>query len=314
MLKYIYIINVRCFLLIPEDIKMTKNNNNHKIKIPESTETSKIKRYEDLTISDDFMFGIIMRQAKYCKPFLETILGIKIDHIEYPKIQEVINLDIKAKSIRLDVYVDDGENTVYNIEMQNISKPDQPKRMRYYQDLIDLDLIEKGQDYNELKNNIVIFVCTFDLFKLGRHYYSFENICIEDHALRLNDGTKKIILNTKGIMDDISPDLKALLDFIDGNNPEDAFTKELSVAVEDARHSKKWRVQYMNLQLAYLDKLNEGKKLGEKIGKEIGKEINQKENAKRMIAANKISLEDISFYTGLPLEEVKKLQYELSDQ
>lgn len=119
-------------------------------------------------------------------------------------------------------------------------------------------------------------------------------------------------------MDDISPDLKALLDFIDGNNPEDAFTKELSVAVEDARHSKKWRVQYMNLQLAYLDKLNEGKKLGEKIGKEIekeiGKEINQKENAKRMIAANKISLEDISFYTGLPLDEVKKLQYELSDQ
>lgn len=123
-------------------------------------------------------------------------------------------------------------------------------------------------------------------------------------------------------MDDISPDLKTLLDFIDGNKPEDAFTKELSVAVEDARHSKKWRVQYMNLQLAYLDKLNEGKKLGEKIGKEIGKkigkeigiEINQKENAKRMIAANKISLEDISFYTGLPLDEVKKLQYELSDQ
>ena len=75
--------------------------------------------------------------------------------------------------------------------MQNVSKPDHPKRMRYYQDLIDLDLIEKGQDYNELKNNIVIFVCTFDFFKLGRHYYSFENICIEDHKLRLNDGTKR---------------------------------------------------------------------------------------------------------------------------
>ena len=286
---------------------MTKNNNNYKIK---ATETNKIKRYEDLTISDDFMFGIIMRQSKYCKPFLETVLGIKIDHIEYPKVQEVIDLDIKAKSIRLDVYVDDGENTVYNIEMQNVSKPDQPKRMRYYQDLIDLDLIEKGQDYSELKNNIVIFVCTFDPFKLGRHYYSFENICIEDHELKLNDGTKKIILNTKGIIDDVSPDLKTLLDFIDGNKPENAFTKKLFVAVEDARLSKKWRVQYMNLQLAYLDKLKEGKELG----KEIGIEINQKENAKRMISANKISMEDISFYTGLPLKEVKKLQNELSAQ
>lgn len=283
-----------------------KNNTTHKIK---TQETSSIKRYEDLTISDDFMFGIIMRQSKYCKPFLETVLGIKIDHIEYPKVQEVIDLDIKAKSIRLDVYVDDGENTVYNIEMQNISKPDQPKRMRYYQGLIDLDLIEKGQDYSELKNSIVIFVCTFDPFKLGRHYYSFENICIEDPGLRLNDGTKKIILNTKGIVDDISPDLKSLLDFIDGNKPENAFTKELSVAVEDARLSKKWRVQYMNLQLAYLDKLKEGKELG----KEIGIEITQKENAKRMLTANKFSLEDISYYSGLSIEDVKKLQNELNN-
>ncbi|WP_455721536.1 Rpn family recombination-promoting nuclease/putative transposase, partial [Agathobacter sp.] len=182
-----------------------------------------------------------------------------------------------------------------------VSKPDQPKRMRYYQDLIDLDLIEKGQDYNELKNNIVIFVCTFDPFKLGRHYYSFENICIEDLELKLNDGTKKIILNTKGIIDDISPDLKALLDFIDGNEPEDAFTRKLSVAVEDARLSKKWRVQYMNLQLAYLDKLNEGK------------EIAKTEYAKRMLSANKLSLEDISYYTELPIEYLKELQNKLNN-
>ena len=249
---------------------MTQNNFNN------SMETGIIKKYEDLTISDDFMFGIIMRQAKYCKPFLETVLDIKIKHIEYPKVQEVINLDVKAKSIRLDVYVDDGENTVYNIEMQNISKPDQPKRMRYYQDLIDLDLIDKGQSYKELKNNIIIFVCTFDPFKLGRHYYSFENICVEDHGLRLNDGTKKIILNTKGIIDDITINLKTLLDFIDGSAPLDSFTRELSDAVEDARHSKKWRVQYMNLQLAYLDKLDEGKEIGEKIGKEIGEKLVRK--------------------------------------
>ena len=289
---------------------MTKTNINHEIK---TSETHIIKKYEDLTISDDFMFSIIMRQPEYCKPFLETVLGIKIDHIEYPKVQEVINLDIKAKSIRLDVYVDDSENTVYNIEMQNISKPDQPKRMRYYQDLIDLDLIEKGQDYNELKNNIVIFVCTFDPFKLGRHYYSFENICIEDHELRLNDGTKKIILNTKGIIDDISPRLKTLLDFINGNNPQDDFTKRLSVAVEDARLSKKWRVQYMNLQLAYLDKLNEGKEIGKEIGKKIGKEEAKSADAKRMLKANKLSLEDISYYTELPMEYLKKLQNELNN-
>lgn len=56
---------------------MTQNNFNN------SMETGIIKKYEDLTISDDFMFGIIMRQAKYCKPFLETVLDIKIKHQAY---------------------------------------------------------------------------------------------------------------------------------------------------------------------------------------------------------------------------------------
>ena len=36
-----------------------------------------IKRFEELKLKDDFMFGVVMRNPKYCKPFLETILGIK---------------------------------------------------------------------------------------------------------------------------------------------------------------------------------------------------------------------------------------------
>lgn len=68
------------------------------------------KKFEVLTISDDFMFGIIMRNPKYCKPFWETILNIKISRIEYPQDQKTINLSLDAKSIRLDVYVEDDSN------------------------------------------------------------------------------------------------------------------------------------------------------------------------------------------------------------
>lgn len=48
------------------------------------------KKFEELTITDDFMFGIIMRNPKYCKPFLETVLNIRIRHIEYPEDQKTI--------------------------------------------------------------------------------------------------------------------------------------------------------------------------------------------------------------------------------
>ena len=119
------------------------------------------KKFEDLTISDDFMFGIVMRDPKYCKPFLETILNIKISRIEYPEDQKTINLSLDAKSIRLDVYVEDDFDTVYNIEMQNGHHKNLPKRTRYYQGMIDLNLLDKGMDYTQLKQSFVIFVCTF---------------------------------------------------------------------------------------------------------------------------------------------------------
>ncbi len=199
------------------------------------------KAFEELQIKDDFMFSVIMRNPKFCKPFLERILGIKISRIEYPKSQEIIDLSADAKSVRLDIYVEDGEETVYNIEMQTTENRNLPKRTRYYQGMIDLNILEKGDNYKNLKRSFVIFVCTFDLFGEGRHIYTFENHCIQDPELRLGDDTTKIILNTKGTMDDVTPEMKRLLDFIDGKKLEDDFTRELDEAVQSVRKNEKWR-------------------------------------------------------------------------
>ena len=229
-----------------------------------------IKRFEELEIQDDFMFGVIMRNPKYCKPFLETVLNIKIERIEYPKSQEIIDLSSDAKSVRLDVYVEDGKGTVYNIEMQTTSNKNIPKRMRYYQGMIDLNILEKGEDYRSLKKSFVIFVCTFDLFGQGRHVYTFENRCVQDLKLPLSDDTVKIILNTKGILDDVSIEMKSLLDYIDGKEPEDDFTKELDDAVNEVRDNEKWRLEYMTLQMSYQEKYELGVQDGIELGREQG--------------------------------------------
>ncbi len=41
-------------------------------------------------------------------------------------------------------------------------------------------------------------------------------------------------------MDDISPEMKRLLDFINGKEPEDDFTRELDKAVQSVRKNEKW--------------------------------------------------------------------------
>ncbi len=164
--------------------------------------------------------------------------------------------------------------------------------------------MEKGENYKDLKRSFVIFVCTFDLFGEGRHIYTFENRCIQNTELGLGDGTAKIILNTKGTMNDVTPEMKKLLDFIDGKEPEDDFTRELEEAVQSVRKNEKWRVDYMTLQMNYQEKYEQGMEYGIEQGIEQG----NRQSALRMLEAGKLSPEEIALYSGLSLEQVLELE------
>ena len=163
-----------------------------------------------------------------------------------------------------------------------------------------------------MKQSFVIFVCTFDPFHIGRHVYTFENRCVEDPNLPLNDGTQKIILNTKGIFDDVRPELKRLLNFIDGRQPEDSFTQDLSKAVESAKRNEKWRHDYMTLQMAYDEKYREGLETGMQLGVTQGREngiVEEKEDtARRMLSSGNYSDSEISEITGLSMEQIQALK------
>ena len=165
-----------------------------------------IPEYEKLGISNDFMFGHIMLDADICKRFLEVLLDIKIDHIEYIEPQKVLDPKVDARSVRFDIYVDGGK-VVYNCEMQTTNNRNLPKRTRYYQGMIDINLIHKGDDYDDLKKSFVIFICTFDPFKQGSYVYTFRNVCKEFPDLELGDETVKVFFNTKGTKGNISPEV-----------------------------------------------------------------------------------------------------------
>ena len=100
--------------------------------------------WENIGLANDFLFGKVMQDAKLCKELLQIIFpDMKIDHIEYPALQKTINMDADAKSVRLDVYIVDNKGTVYDIEMQMADTKELPKRTRYYQAMMDLEMIDK---------------------------------------------------------------------------------------------------------------------------------------------------------------------------
>ncbi len=103
------------------------------------------KKYKELKFTDDFMFGkVLVNNPEICRKLLELLLQIKIKRILFPEKQKIIEILADGKGIRLDVYVDDENGTIYNIEMQTTLRRDLPKRSRYYQGMIETE-VEKAR-------------------------------------------------------------------------------------------------------------------------------------------------------------------------
>lgn len=225
------------------------------------------KKYEELKFTDDFMFcKILMGNKDICKEIIELLLGVKVKNIVYLEEQKPIEITSDGKGIRLDVYLEDG-NTVYDLEMQTTISKDIAKRSRYYQGMIDLNLISRGAAYSELKESYIVFICLEDLFKKNRSLYIFRNICVEDRELILGDGATRVFVNASGSRDGLTAAQTAFLDYVAGKEPTDDLTTKLSEEVQRARDKEEWRNEYMTLLQRDREKYEEGKVEGKAEGK-----------------------------------------------
>lgn len=226
----------------------------------------KIKPWEKLTIRDDYMFKLVMRRRRICKKMLEGTLRIRIEKIRYLETEKSITAPYRSKGIRLDVYVKDERNTVYNIEMQirRLEGDALFKRTRYYQSMMDADLLAAGADYDELNKTIIIFICPFDPFGEGRYMYTFENICLENKNLNLLDGATKIFLNTKGQIGDIDDTIRAFLQYVDGVVTDNSFVQEVEEEIRRVKLEEGERVNYMTFAMKMMEERKEGRKEGQR--------------------------------------------------
>ena len=276
----------------------------------------RIKTWEELTIQDNFLFQKVMQNKRICKHLIELILQIKIKEISFPETEKTMGARYDRKSIRLDVYVEDETGRVFDIEMQCTDGHDDAlaKRTRYYQGSIDMDLLEKGHMYEELKPTFIIFICTFDPFHQGLPIYTLRNRCIEQEGLELGDQTTKLFLNCKGNTDSIDPDVAAFLRYVDGNSAEGAFVKQIDNELIHVKRHDETRREYMTLamEMERMKKIvsQEARAEGKAEGRIEGAAEMSKTIAKEMLH-NGIAIELVSSYTHLPTEELKKLQDEI---
>ena len=294
----------------------------------EKQQNERAQNKEDFKpFTNDFIFALVMRDPDICKGIAELIIPdeeigeVKIaasenslpdeknekDELEIA-LQACLDFGKDMRGVRFDAYVKTADKWI-DIEMQTTNKHDLEKRSRYYQALMDTDCLEKGGKFKDLKNTYVVFICTFDYLGLGEPMYVVESY-IRKNDLHFNDGTSKILLNTKCSPDKVPEKLKSFYEYI--NDPSKIDSKLVEGIDERVQkyNTPEWRERLVTLEYmiaeAKEEGIEQGRTEGLAEGEVSGRAAEKLDMARAMKEDNK-PVDEISKYTGLSAEEIGKL-------
>ena len=282
---------------------MKKKNSQHTKNSPQALHSLQELRFE---CRSSFFSKIITKLLKY---FFQNLLHVKVKKIVYPELEKPIKPFYSTKGVRLDVYLKD-EDKIIDVEMQTYKQDAIGKRTRYYQSMIDIDSLMKGQDYSELLDSYVLFICNYDPFEkvkgvgFGLPCYTFRNTCAENPAVPLDDKSIKVIYNASAYETVEDKDVRDFLHFVMTNDPGgNDFNRLISETVAKLKDNDEFRSDYAAMNLHDRDI----KKAAKEEGIAEGAQQKAIEDAINFLREGD-SPEKVSRCIGLPLEKVFELQ------
>ena len=203
--------------------------------------------FDDLSFTDDFAFCKIMTEdEELCKDITQLITGRRVKEIVKKEGQKTIKESPDGKGVRFDVYFED-EDAVYDIEMQTTNRGDLPRRTRYYHSLSDLAALGAGAPYSKLKDNYVIFICTFDPFGEGEYRYVVKRSILGYPEKPFDDGMQTIFVSSESIRNDIPDDMRAFLTYLKVKTPNSELTERIDYSLRRLLNNEERRQEFMFL-------------------------------------------------------------------
>lgn len=246
-----------------------------------------LHRIQNLRLIDDnFMTKVF--EDKECSEFLLQVI-LDRDDLTIREVHSQYGLNnIQGRSARLDILAVDEQNKAYNIEIQRNDRGAEVRRARYNSGLMDANITEPGDRYDQLYETYVIFITENDILKAGLPIYHIERT-IQETGMPFGDGAHIIYVNSQ-IKDDTK--LGRLMQDFTCTNPDDM---NYPVLAQRVRYFKEDTKGVATMCRAFEEVREEG---------ERRKAI---EAAKRLLLGGKLSYEEIAEAQGLTVEEVKAL-------
>lgn len=245
-----------------------------------------LHRIQNLRLIDDnFMTKVF--EDKECSEFLLQVI-LDRDDLTICEVHSQYGLNnIQGRSARLDILAVDEQNKAYNIEIQRNDRGAEVRRARYNSGLMDANITEPGDRYDQLYETYVIFITENDILKAGLPIYHIERT-IQETGMPFGDGAHIIYVNSQ-IKDDTK--LGRLMQDFTCTNPDDM---NYPVLAQRVRYFKEDTKGVATMCRAFEEVREEGKR-------------EQAVEFARSMLADGMPYEIVAKYTKLSVEEVKAL-------
>lgn len=203
-----------------------------------------------MTITNKFMFAMVFSHKEIAKPFLEAVLGIKIYELREPEPEKTIEVNPVSKGVRFDVFVKesgpDGETLrSFDIEMQMKDTHEIPKRARFYQAMRDCEALSRGENYCDLKELYIIFLCPNDIFMQDRAVYRFKNLETNNPKIEMGDLTFKNFYIFSKYRDIAEKAIRDYMEYFATNKASSPETEDIDRLVKWYQTDSNTRIRYM---------------------------------------------------------------------
>lgn len=287
------------------------------------------EKTKKLPLTSDIVFKRVFSREDskdMLKDLLEAILEISIQKVEVKNPELPRNL-YDGKAGVLDVKVEIDNNTLCDIELQVKDLKNMKRRSTYYMARLTADSLKIGEDYDKVKNVIVINLLNFEIYQRNSYhniahmkfektkeneivnmgYQKEEEIAADDLEMHFIEIPKFVKKNPEA-----NTKLEQWLWLLAGREDKlemakkenDKIEKAMKIIEEMSLDEKEWEL-YRSRQMAIMD-YNVGMRESKEEGREEGRKENQIEIAKELLKLG-MSIEDIEKVTKLDKEEIEKL-------
>ena len=298
---------------------------------------------ERLNLKNDIVFREFFGRKgneEFLIDFLNALLKIQIVKIEIKNDVNLGNITPETKGGRIDIQAELNDGIIVDIEMQVRNNHNIEERTTFYASKIISKETEKGRDYKEIKQVIVINILDYELLGFDEYISETEIVLKEHKDYEVIKGMKWYFIELpkfRRIRPDMDEGINQWLAFIDDYDRglvemAEKKNKTLKKAREEVTYltgdeavqrwqelKEKWEMDRIS-EMNYLrsEATKQGLEEGRKKGIEEGRKEGRKEGIKEGIKQNKIEIakamkeknidiKTISEITGLLEENIIKL-------